>query len=138
MILSKNVLNLMCSYLKNRKQRVQINNNFSAAKTVIVGVPKGSIDRPVLFNLFINDFVLHLVETMLSNYSDDNNLFRIGKDINKVKDTLAKALGIVTNWFYENFMILNSKKSHCMCIGRDMENETFTLKDVCYKNSNEE
>ena len=35
---SKNVLNLMCSYLKNRKQRVQINNNFSAAKTVFAGV----------------------------------------------------------------------------------------------------
>ena len=41
---SKNALNLMCSYLKNRKQRVQINNNFSAAKTVIAGVPQGSID----------------------------------------------------------------------------------------------
>ena len=25
-----------------------------------------------------------------------------------------------------------------MCIGRDVENETFTFKDVCYKNSKEE
>ena len=25
-----------------------------------------------------------------------------------------------------------------MCIGRDGENETFTFKDVCYKNSKEE
>ena len=29
----------MCRYLKNRKQRVQINNNFSALKFVIAGVP---------------------------------------------------------------------------------------------------
>ena len=34
---SNNALNLMCSYLKNRKQRVQINNNFSATKAIISG-----------------------------------------------------------------------------------------------------
>ena len=135
---SKNALNLVCSYLKNRKQRVQINSNFSAAKTVIAGVPQGSIDGPLLFNLFIKDLVFFLTETILSNYADDNNLFCIGKDINKVKNTLAKDFGIVTNWFYENFMVLNSKKCHFMCIGRDVENETFTFKDVCYKNSKEE
>ena len=43
-----------------------------------------------------------------------------------------------TNWFYENFMVLNSNKCHFMCIGRDGENETFNFKDVCYKNSREE
>ena len=47
---------------------------------------------------------------MLSNYTDENNLFIIRKDINKVKDALTKDFGIVTNWFYENFMVLNSKK----------------------------
>ena len=135
---SINALNLMCSYLKNRKQRVQINNNFSATKSVIAGAPQGSIDGPLLFNLFINDLVLFLTETMLSNYADDNNLFSIGRDLNKVKDTLAKDFGIVTNWFYENFMVLNSKKCHFMCIGKDGENETFTFKDVCYKSSKEE
>ena len=99
---SINALNLMCSYLKNRKERVQINNNFSATKSVIAGFPQGSIDGPLLFNLFINDLVLFLTETMLSNYADDNNLFSIRRDLNKVKD-----FGIVTNWFYENFMVLN-------------------------------
>ena len=47
---SKNALDLMCNYLKNRKQRVQTNNNFNAAKTVIAGVLQGSIDGPLLFN----------------------------------------------------------------------------------------
>ena len=126
---SINALNLMC---------VQINNNFSATKSVIAGVPQGSIDGPLLFNLFINDLVLFLTETMLSNYADDNNLFSIGRGLNKVKDTLAKDFGKVTNWFYENFMVLNSKKCHFMCIGKDVENETFTFKDVCYKSSKEE
>ena len=57
---SINALNLMSSYLKNKKQRAKTNNNFSATKTVIAGVSQGSIDRPLLFNLFINDLALNL------------------------------------------------------------------------------
>ena len=128
----------MCSYLTKRKQRIQINKNFSAGKTIIAGVLQSSIDGSLLLNLFINDLILFLTETMLSNYTDVNSLFSRGKDISKVKDALAKDFGIVTNWFYENFMDLNSKKCHFMCIGRGVENETFTFKDVCYKNSKEE
>ena len=35
---SINALDLMCSYLKNQRQSVQINNNFSSAKKVYAGV----------------------------------------------------------------------------------------------------
>ena len=38
---SKQALSFMCSYLKNRRQRVQINNKFSGLKEVIAGVPQG-------------------------------------------------------------------------------------------------
>ena len=40
----------MHSYLKNRKQQLQINNKFSSESTVIAGVPQDSIDGPLLFN----------------------------------------------------------------------------------------
>ena len=52
---SKEALKLMKSYLKNRKEKVQINNKFSSKRDVIAGVPQGSIDCSLLFNLFIND-----------------------------------------------------------------------------------
>ena len=50
----------MYSYLKDRRQAVQINNNFSSYKKVQAGVLQGSIDDLLLFNLFVNDLVLFL------------------------------------------------------------------------------
>ena len=86
---SINALDLMCSYFKNRRQSVQINNNFSLAKKVHAGVPQGSIDGP-LFNLFINDSVLFLTDAFSSNYADDNNLYNIEKDRDIIKNLLQK------------------------------------------------
>ena len=105
----------MHNYLKNRKQKVQINNKFNLERNVIGGVPQGSIDRLLLFNLFINDLVFFLSNIVyLCNYVGDDTLFVIGKNKEDIKSLLLLDFEIVNNWLYENFMILNSEKSHYM------------------------
>ena len=82
---STDVLNLMHSYLKNRKQKVKINNKFSLKRNAVAGVPQGSIAGLLLSNLFINDLVVFIQYSVLSNYADDNNLFVIGKNKQDIK-----------------------------------------------------
>ena len=100
----------MRSYLNNRKQQAQVNNKFSSESTVVAGVPQGSIDGPLLFNLFINDLIFFIQCCTLSNYADDNNLSSIGKNKHQVKTFLSLNFKIKNNWFYENFMVLNPEK----------------------------
>ena len=91
----------MHSYLKNKKQKVQINNKFSLESNVVAGVPQRSIDGQLRFNLFINDLVLFIQHSVLSNYADDNHLFVIGKKKEDIKSALLLDFQIVNNWFYE-------------------------------------
>ena len=47
---SKNSLNYIQSYLGNRLQRTNVNNNFSLWKDIFAVVPQGSILGPLMFN----------------------------------------------------------------------------------------
>ena len=85
---SKGALTLMFSYLRNRKQKVVISNSASTTQIVIAGVPQSSIDDPLFFNLFINDFVLFIEYTALGNYADDNNLSITGTNTENIKKLL--------------------------------------------------
>ena len=64
--MSTNSFNLMRSYLKNRKQ-IRINDKSSLERNTIAGVPRGSIDGTLLFNLFINDLGIFISYDVLSN-----------------------------------------------------------------------
>ena len=135
---SKEALKLMKSYLKNRKQKVQINNKFSSESDVIAGVPQGSIDGPLLFNLFINDLVFFIEQCTLSNYADDYNLSISGEDKELIKSMLSSDFMIVENWFFENYMILNPGKCYFMCIGKNVsDSELLNINGLNFKNCKE-
>ena len=45
---------------------------------------------------------------------------------------------MVNNWFYENFMTRNPRKSHCMCLGKNLDdNEVLNFNELTIKSSKE-
>ena len=67
----------MLNYLYGREQRVVIGNSMSSIKSVLSGVPQGSILGPILFVLFINDLPEGLsLGTNLALYADDTKIWR--------------------------------------------------------------
>ena len=47
-----------------------------------------------------------------------NSLYNTVKDLQLVKSVLVSNFRAVTEWFYENFVILNPNKYQYMCIGK--------------------
>ena len=74
-VFERDSLSFMKSYLKDRQQRVRVNNNFSSWEKIIAGVPQGSILGQLLFNIFISDLFAFVSSSNLSNYADDNTLY---------------------------------------------------------------
>ena len=125
-------------YLDNRKQSGFVNSNFSSWQEIIAGVPQSSLLGPFLYNIFVNDLFLFVSSSKLSNYADDYTFYASGYNPEEEKEVLLNDLKKVTEWFFENYMVLNAGKCHFMCLGKNTENETFIFNDTIMNNSKEE
>ena len=60
------------SYLKNRKERTKIDSTYSSWEKIFFEVLQGSIQGPLLFNIFLCDQFFSMNETDFPSYADDN------------------------------------------------------------------
>ena len=127
--LDHDALTYIYSYLSDRKQRTKINNSLSQWSSIKSGVPQGSILGPLLFNVYINDIFYFINELNLTSYADDNTPYAIDSNIDNLVTSLEYDASILLKWFYNNYLVMNAKKSHLLI--------TKHLDDVSIKVGNE-
>ena len=95
----KNVeLDWFKSYLTNREQACIVNGAMSSPKTIVCGVPQGSILGPLLFLLYINDLPECLEKTSPHLYADDTQISTSAKTIEELTENLNNDLKKVGEW----------------------------------------
>ena len=82
-----NPLNFLKSYSSNRTQKTNYKDTLSDIKVSECGVPKGSILRPLLFIIYINDFSNN-IKTESTILVDDTTLLCSGNDKEDLKSNL--------------------------------------------------
>ena len=108
--LNRTALQLMRSYLTNRKQFVQFGDTTSVKTDIFMEVPQGSILGPLLFILYINDMANSSESLKFINFADDTTLITKLNPAYSINDELAK----FHSWLKANKLSLNIKKTKAM------------------------
>ena len=93
--------------------------NYSPCTT---GIYTGSL----LFQIFLNNIFFFLKDTYLGNYAEESTLYAYNENLETVIGNLRKEFSILSNLFFDNYVILNPGKCHFMLFGIK-ENEQFDL-----------
>lgn len=117
--LSIKLLNLIESYLHNRRQYVEYRGFRSREFSATSGVPQGSILGPLLFVIFIND-IIDVIDVNCLLYADDMKIYC---NINSIADSsnLQKNLNSVHNWCIANNLPLNVQKCNIVSFSKKKE-----------------
>ena len=111
-------LEVIRSYLSNRKHRTKINNTFSEWAEIFDGIPQGSILGPLLFNIYMND-ILYFVRESITNYADDTTPYSIKSNYDELIEALEVDSEPLLKWFKINFLKLNADKCKLLISNKD-------------------
>ena len=133
-----NTLSFFLSYLKGRKQTVNIKGKLSSLMDVLAGVPQGSILGPVIFNIFIND--MNNIIYNLNNFADDNTLDGHASSVPELVNSLEIDSQKAIDWFQMNHMIANPNKFKVIIMdkrGNDTSDIELNINNEIIKSSKE-
>ena len=103
---SGNLLALIKSFLKDRRQRIVLNGQSSSWGDISAGVPQGSILGPLFFLVYIND----LTEDLKCNvklFADDTSLFTVVQDSDSAANDMNHDLELIRQWAHDWRMSFN-------------------------------
>lgn len=98
------------SYLKERKQFVQIGNEKSSTSNLSYGFPQGSILSPILFLIFFNDLPKS-TQLFILLYCDDTTILASGSNLQELISFVNSELRNISVWFRANKMCLHPLKT---------------------------
>ena len=122
------ITDLIEQWLTDRRQRVVVDGEVSNWKSVLSGVPQGSVLGPILFLIYINDLDDSITSNVLK-FADDTKLFRkVNTDGDK--QHLQNDLDRFVKWSEKWQMLFNFGKCKCLHTGHGNLNVNYKMGDT--------
>lgn len=113
-------LSLLNSFLINRVQQVVVDGAVSEQKSVLSGVPQGSVLGPSLFLIYMSDLP-DILENPIYSFADDTTLVRIIRNVDERVEagaSIQRDLVSLSKWASRWKMVFNPKKTQLLTVSR--------------------
>ena len=123
--IGNSMINWIEKWLIDRRQRVVVDGEVSNWKSVLSGVPQGSVLGPILFSIYVNDLDDDITSKVLKFADDTKVLRKIKSDADRqhLQDDLNKLI----EWSEKWQMLFNFGKCKCPHTGHGNENAQYTM-----------
>ena len=96
-------------FLKTRVASIELNGYKSPKFQIDIGVPQGSVLSPLLFIIFLNDFLSNQAQKF--KFADDSFLIATGKDPSELSAIFRKTCSDIEKWCADWRMLANGGKT---------------------------
>jgi hypothetical protein len=111
-------IQLMSSYLRDRKQLVKVNGVEGGFFLINIGVGQGTVLGPTLFKIYIMDMHRY-TELFCMKFADDSSFECAGKTRYEVENRANIELKKISQWFKDNRLTLHPDKSRFIIHSKD-------------------
>ena len=118
------------SYLDNRKQYVTLNGSNSSIKTILTGVPQGSVLGPLLFLIYINDLCKCVKYSETYHFADDTNMLLSHSSLETLANWMNSDLKNLSQWLKANKLSLNVTKTELIIFHSSSKKTDPSLKII--------
>lgn len=112
--LPSHLMNLLQSYLSNRKQFTKIGNHRSESAEILTGIVQGSHLGPSIFGFYINDIFQLVLNGLIQLFADDGAILYKANKLHELQSKMQSDLRIVNKWLKDNLLVLNTGKTKFM------------------------
>ena len=125
-VIQVKLLKWIKNFLKDRKQRVQVDRSSSEWTNVTSGIPQGIVLGPLLFLIYINDLP-GVDHRFIKLFADHAKLYAV---VNTANDAtvVQNDLGSLDNWSEIRQMNFNYDKCTHMHLCKDQEFSTYSIR----------
>ena len=127
MIFRGPTINCLSPIYKNVVNVVTVDTETSSSLLLTCGVPQGSIRGPLLFLLYINDFLNCIRNNRAFHFADETIVIFSKHNMVQLRNALNKQISIIFDWLCANRLSLNAKKTEPMLFHSTHKQITFRL-----------
>ena len=120
------VLRWLKDWISRRRQRVVVEGEFSDWTSVISSVLQGSVLGGILFNIFIDDIDLAIINALIKKFADDTKIAMVVENL-KDAEQMQSNLDSLCEWATKWKMGFNAKKCKAMHFGKRNIRYVYTM-----------